>query len=333
MRLVEILRQFGALPLTAVRLMGLLQMLREADGGYTPVMKKGRKEAQWAAETARRYGQDVGEALQQYAEDEFDYFGRCKRAALLLDWIAGTPVETLEQRYSTNPYQGKIGHGDIRRFADLTRMNLRSAHQIAAIMFVGSEPSEEEIEHLLRQLEVGIPSDGLALLELPVAPRTGRVSRTGAGGDLLGSRPVGVPYRPNCRHPGKAACGGSGRTPSRPGKSVVDAVTLSADARVREIIVQDPNADIVRHFREAGLRVLKCGLARDPRPETHPRHRTRRLPRVRPHRVPASQSPIRPKRISPSPSCSRRNTKHVPTAARKRAAPPTIDSSSMLGIL
>ena len=169
MRLVEILRQFGALPLTAVRLMGLLQMLREADGGYTPVMKKGRKEAQWAAETARRYGQDVVRALQQYAEDEFDYFGRCKRAALLLDWIAGTPVETLEQRYSTNPYQGKIGHGDIRRFADLTRMNLRSAHQIAAIMFVGSEPSEEEIEHLLRQLEVGIPSDGLALLELPVA--------------------------------------------------------------------------------------------------------------------------------------------------------------------
>jgi hypothetical protein len=168
MRLVEILRQFGAQPLTAVRLMGLLQMLREADGGYTPVMKKGRKEAQWCAETARRYGQDVARALQRYAEDEFDYYGRCKRAALLFDWIEGTPLETLERRYSATPYQGKIGHGDIRRFADLTRMNLRSAHQIAAIMFVGSEPPEDEIEQLLRQLEVGIPSDGLALLELPI---------------------------------------------------------------------------------------------------------------------------------------------------------------------
>lgn len=169
MRLVEILRQFGGQPLTAVRLMGFLQMLREADGGYTPMMKKGRKEAQWPAETARRYGQDVVRALQRYAEHEFDYFGRCKRAALLFDWIDGTPLETLEQRYSANPYQGKIGHGDIRRFADLTRMNLRSAHQIAAIMFVGNEPSEEEIDQLLRQLEVGIPSNGLALLELPVA--------------------------------------------------------------------------------------------------------------------------------------------------------------------
>jgi replicative superfamily II helicase len=168
MRLVEILRQFSGERLTPVRLMGLLQMLREADGGYTPVMKKGRKEAQWAGETARRYGQDVARALQRYAEDEFDYFGRCKRAALLFDWIDGTSLETLEQRYTATPYQGKIGYGDIRRFADLTRMNLRSAHQIAAIMFVGSEPPEEEIEQLMRRLEVGIPGDGLALLELPV---------------------------------------------------------------------------------------------------------------------------------------------------------------------
>lgn len=169
MRLVEILRQFGVKPLTTVRLMGLLQMLHEADGGYTPVMKRGRKEAQWVAETARRYGHDVAQALQRYSEDEFDYFGRCKRAALLFDWIAGTPVELLEQRYSATPFQGKIGHGDIRRFADSTRMNLRSAHQIAAIMFVGSEPSEEEIEQLLQQLEFGIPGDGLALLTLPIA--------------------------------------------------------------------------------------------------------------------------------------------------------------------
>jgi helicase len=168
MRLVEILRQFCGQPLTAVHLMGLVQMLEESDGGYTPLMKKGRKEAQWATETARRYGQDVVRALQRYAEDEFKYYGRCKRASLLFDWIDGTPLEALETRYSATPYQGKIGHGDIRRFVDLTRMNLRSAHQIATIMFVGSAPSEEEIEELLRRLEVGIPCEGLSLLDLPV---------------------------------------------------------------------------------------------------------------------------------------------------------------------
>lgn len=169
MRLIEILRQFGAQKLTAVRLMGLLQMLREADGGYTPVMKRGRKEAQWVGATSERYGYDVTQTLQRFAEDEFDYFGRCKRASLLFDWINGTPMEALEQRFSATPFQGKIGHGDIRRFADLTRMNLRSAHQIASVMFVGSEPSEDEIELLLRRLEVGLPGDGLTLLELPLA--------------------------------------------------------------------------------------------------------------------------------------------------------------------
>jgi hypothetical protein len=35
-------------------------------------------------------------------------------------------------------------------------------------MFVGEAPSEESIETLLKQLEVGIPADGLELLAIPL---------------------------------------------------------------------------------------------------------------------------------------------------------------------
>lgn len=77
-------------------------------------------------------------------------------------------METIEQRYTPNPFQGRIGHGDVRRFADMTRYHLRSAHQIASVMFVGEGPTEESVEALLRQLEAGLPAEALGLLSLPV---------------------------------------------------------------------------------------------------------------------------------------------------------------------
>lgn len=169
LRLVELLRQTLPEQLTAPRLVAILQVLSESDGGYTPLMKKGRKEAVWPGEAARRYGDMTVRTLQRFAEDEFDYFARCKRAALLWDWITGTPIEELERQYSANPYQGRIGLGDVRRFADATRFHLRSAHQIVAIMFIGRGPDEVSIEQILQQLETGIPADSLALLILPVA--------------------------------------------------------------------------------------------------------------------------------------------------------------------
>jgi len=184
MRLIEMLRQIGAGNLTAVRLMGIIQMLSEADGGYTPVMRKGRKEAQWQAEASHRYGGEVVRLLQRFAADEFEYFGRCKRAAILWDWINGIAMESLEQRYTATPYQGKIGQGDVRKFADLTRLILRSAHQIASVMFLGAGPAEDEIETLLRQLEVGVPADSLDLLLLPVPLTRGEYLRLRAEGVL-----------------------------------------------------------------------------------------------------------------------------------------------------
>jgi replicative superfamily II helicase len=148
--------------------MALLQVIPESDGGYTPMMKRGTAESVRQREAAQRYGPETVRAMQSFARDEWDYLARCKRAALLWDWVSGVPLETIEQRYTPNPFQGRIGHGDVRKFADATRYHLRSAHQIASVMFVGEGPSEESVEALLRQLEAGLPAEALGLLSLPV---------------------------------------------------------------------------------------------------------------------------------------------------------------------
>jgi replicative superfamily II helicase len=168
MRLVDLLRQTNPDELTAERLIAVLQVLPESDGGYTPLLKRGRKEAIWPRDAARHYGEATVRALQRVVTDEYEWFARCKRAALLWDWINGLPMDDLENRYTTNPYQGRIGHGDVRRFADATRFHLRSAHQIVSVMFINRGPSEESIETVMRRLEVGIPADCLELLTLPL---------------------------------------------------------------------------------------------------------------------------------------------------------------------
>ena len=96
------------------------------------------------------------------------YYARCKRAYILFDWIKGVSIEEIERRYaSANPYRGNISYGDIRWFADLTRFHLRSAYQIASLIFPGKLIDEQAVDTLLKQLEVGIPADSLDLLELP----------------------------------------------------------------------------------------------------------------------------------------------------------------------
>jgi replicative superfamily II helicase len=169
MRLVELLRRVRPEELTAERLMAFVQALPESDGGYTPMMRRGQKEAVRPREASLRYGTEPIRLLQQHARDAFDYYARCKRAAILWDWVSGVPTETIEQRYTTTPYQGRIGYGDVRKFADATRFHLRSAHQIASVMLVGQGPDEEAIERLLKRLELGIPADALGLLDIPAS--------------------------------------------------------------------------------------------------------------------------------------------------------------------
>jgi hypothetical protein len=155
--------------LTAEKLVAVLQVLPESDNGFTPMMKRGYGESNRPGEAADRYGSDTVRLLQAAARSHHDYYGRCKRAAILWDWMRGTPMEEIEQRFSTTPFQGKIGHGDVRCFADSTRFHLRSAHRIATVMFVGQGPSEASVEELLKQLELGIPREALGLLSLPLS--------------------------------------------------------------------------------------------------------------------------------------------------------------------
>ncbi|MGH8503991.1 MAG: DEAD/DEAH box helicase [Gammaproteobacteria bacterium] len=169
LRLVESLRTTAAHDLTPERLMALVQVLPEGDATYTPVLKRGQRESIRARQAAERFGSALVQLLQRHAADMPAYLARCKRVAILWDWIHGAPIDELERTYSTTPFQGSISHGDVRRIADSTRFHLRSAYQIAAIMYPGEGPPEDRMEALLRQLEVGIPADALPLLELPVA--------------------------------------------------------------------------------------------------------------------------------------------------------------------
>jgi len=169
MRLVELLKNYHTQVLTAENFMALVQALPESDKQYTPMMRKGRSEAARPGEAVSKFGVEIVRLLQRFTQgDEFTYFARCKRACILFDWIRGVSIEEIERRYaSTNPYLGNIGYGDVRKFADLTRFQLRSAHQIASLIFPGQFIDEKAIDALLSQLEVGIPADSLDLLELP----------------------------------------------------------------------------------------------------------------------------------------------------------------------
>ena len=75
----------------------------------------------------------------------------------------------IEQRYTTNPFSGVITHGDIRKFADATRYHLRSAYQIASLTLLDRVPASDDVDGLIRQLEVGIPASQLDLLGLPIS--------------------------------------------------------------------------------------------------------------------------------------------------------------------
>lgn len=175
MRLAELLKGYHATVLTAEHFMALVQALPESDKQYTPMMRRGRTEAMRPNEAAGKFGVEVVRTLQRFTHgEELVYFARCKRACILYDWVRGVPIEEIERRYaSNNPYSGNISYGDVRKFADLTRFQLRSAHQIASIIFPGQFIDVKAIDDLLKQLEVGIPADSIDLLELPFSMTRG----------------------------------------------------------------------------------------------------------------------------------------------------------------
>ena len=167
-RLVELLKSVPPTSLTPERLMALIQALPDADNVYTPLMKRGNADKGHPPSAAARFGGDIVQLFQRRIQDEWDYHARCKRVCVLGAWIDGVSVEAIEQRYSANLYSGTIGHGDIRRFADAARFHLRPACQIVNVMYIENGISEDAIDAMLRQLEVGIPANALGLTALPV---------------------------------------------------------------------------------------------------------------------------------------------------------------------
>ena len=174
LRLIELMRQLNVAQADAVQVLGIIQVLAEMDGIYTPVMKRGRSESVRASEVGQRFGNAMAQGLQRYCRDELEFWARCKRASILFDWIGGTSVDELERRYSTTPFQGAIGYGDIIRIADGARFNLRSAHQILSALFPDQPAFLAALDELLRRLEFGLPKAALGLTELSIALSRGQ---------------------------------------------------------------------------------------------------------------------------------------------------------------
>jgi replicative superfamily II helicase len=174
LRLIELMRQLDIARTDPVKVLGVIQVLAEMDAVYTPVMKRGRSEGVRASQVGQRYGADMAHFLQRYCDGEFEFLARCKRAAILYDWIDGVPVDELERRYTTTPFQGAVSYGDIARIADGARFHLRSAHQILSALFPAQPDFLLALDGLLRRLEFGLPTEALELMALPVALSRGQ---------------------------------------------------------------------------------------------------------------------------------------------------------------
>ncbi|NHR07906.1 DEAD/DEAH box helicase [Chromobacterium haemolyticum] len=168
LRLVELMAQLDVARTPPFHMLALIQVLDEMDAVYTPVMRRGQSESVRSADAGQRFGQQMVQALQRYCRDQFEFWARCKRAALLYDWIEGTTVDVLEKRYSTTPFAGAISYGNIIGIADATRFHLRSAHQIVSTLLPDQPEFLQGLDEILQRLEFGLPSAVMPLTKLTV---------------------------------------------------------------------------------------------------------------------------------------------------------------------
>jgi len=182
LRLVELMTQLNVAQTPPFHMLAIIQVLDEMDAVYTPVMKRGQSESARVADAAQRFGQLMTQTMQRYCRDQFEFWARCKRAALLYDWIAGTAVEVLEKRYSTTPFAGAISYGNIIGISDATRFHLRSAHQIISILLPDRPEFLKELDEILQRLEFGLPSVVLPLMKLRIPLTRGQYLALAAAG-------------------------------------------------------------------------------------------------------------------------------------------------------
>ena len=180
MRLIEIVRNVPPHLISAVNLMALMQGLPADEMGYTPLLR-GTKEYIRVSQAYQRFAPEVITALQRYAKDQMEFYGRCKRAAVLYDWISGRKLEDIEADFSTNAFAGRIEYGDIRRFADLTRFHLQAASNILAVLLLDKNP-QGNLDVILTRLELGIPVEAIGLLDLPMSLTRGEYLNLSSSG-------------------------------------------------------------------------------------------------------------------------------------------------------
>jgi hypothetical protein len=162
MRLVELLRRVDPADATLDALLVLVECLPERDEDYTPQTRNG--EPRWQQTALGRFGHGVGRALQHRAESDVAFYARCKRALIVSDWLAGEPINDIEARYSSNAFV-RVGHGDIRGYADGSRFLLESALRIAAIVLERAV-DQEAAALLLARLDLGLPAEAMPLSAL-----------------------------------------------------------------------------------------------------------------------------------------------------------------------
>jgi helicase len=200
LRLIELMRQLDISRADPAQVLGIVQVLDEMDAIYTPVMRRGRSESIRASQVEQRYGGEMVHFLQRYCDGEFEFWARCKRAIILFDWIDGVPVDEIERRYTTTPFQGGVSYGDIMRIADGARFHLRSAHRILSALFPGQPAFLLAFDDLLRRLEFGLPKDALGLMALPVPLSRGQYLALSAAGACSPetAKALGIETLENC---------------------------------------------------------------------------------------------------------------------------------------
>lgn len=172
MRAVDLVRRLPREDANIENLLVLIEALPERDADYTP-QARGAGESVWQQEAARQFTGSVSRLLRVAAGSDREHYARCKRALIVRDWIDGKTTSDIETRFSANAFN-RIGHGDVRGYADGCRFLLESVVRIAAII-LGTAENPDEASALYKRLELGVPIEALSLVHSKVVLNRGQI--------------------------------------------------------------------------------------------------------------------------------------------------------------
>ncbi|GAA4446806.1 DEAD/DEAH box helicase [Novipirellula rosea] len=200
-RIVKSLNKVGK-QCELTELLAIVQCVEICDDSYTPYQQRGSFENRWLGEARSAFGPNIYDAMSIGATGDFALQKRCKRACLLLDWIAGTQIREIESKYTGNNFSS-MAAGDIRRIADNTRLVFGPVTEIAALV-LGQTYEAKELDSFMRRLEFGVPEGGVELTNLPEAFDRGDLLTWIIDGVHSISDLLGGTYRRLVKHKNKA---------------------------------------------------------------------------------------------------------------------------------